>query len=272
MIIDFKEIPLANKADGLQDTFELFARDFLEEIGYKIIQHPARGADGKKDMIVSDTRKGVSGETIINWVVSCKHYAHSGGSITDNIEQDIRDRIDSNKGCTGFIGVYSTLPGNTLINKLSGLIDKNIEYHIYDREKIEKLLLKTDRSRILIMRYFPNSFLRLMELDSKKEQKIQNIEKSEKENITRFTLDEIIDGSKTAIILLEIDKIKEEFFNSDWTGKENAIEKLYKFSKHRNKYISEEIIYFMLEVSYLTRSNMRSCKLPFNSVQSKIEF
>ena len=33
--LDFKEIPLANLADGEQDTFELFAREFLELFGFK---------------------------------------------------------------------------------------------------------------------------------------------------------------------------------------------------------------------------------------------
>lgn len=32
-IIDFREIPQANKADGKQDSFELFAREFLHAIG-----------------------------------------------------------------------------------------------------------------------------------------------------------------------------------------------------------------------------------------------
>ena len=52
MILDFKEIPQANLGSGLQDTFELFARDFLSYLGYRIIQDPDRGADGKKDLIV----------------------------------------------------------------------------------------------------------------------------------------------------------------------------------------------------------------------------
>lgn len=34
-ILDFKEIPEAHKATGLQDTFELFARDFLSSLATK---------------------------------------------------------------------------------------------------------------------------------------------------------------------------------------------------------------------------------------------
>ncbi|MEG7414448.1 hypothetical protein V6E00_06255 [Serratia marcescens] len=50
-VLDFKEIPEAHKATGLQDTFELFSRDFLGFLGYKIISDPDRGADGGADII-----------------------------------------------------------------------------------------------------------------------------------------------------------------------------------------------------------------------------
>ena len=42
-ILNFKEIPEAHIATGMQDTFELFARDFLSFMGYKIVTDPDRG-------------------------------------------------------------------------------------------------------------------------------------------------------------------------------------------------------------------------------------
>ena len=63
MILDFKEIPQANKGDELQDEFELFARDFLEFIGYKIIAVPDLGADGQKDFLLELTRKVIPGHS-----------------------------------------------------------------------------------------------------------------------------------------------------------------------------------------------------------------
>ena len=45
-LIDFKEIPKANVANGKQDSFELFARDFLHAIGLSIAEDPDRGQDG----------------------------------------------------------------------------------------------------------------------------------------------------------------------------------------------------------------------------------
>ena len=155
MIIDFKEIPEANSGGGLQDTFELFSRDFLEDIGFQILQHPDRGPDGKKDMIVLEIRDGVGGKTQIKWLVSCKHYVHSGKSVSDTDEPDIIDRVNAH-GCSGFIGCYSTLPATSLNAKLQGYSGK-IESNIYDRERIEKHLLTHKLGIKLAKRYFPIS-------------------------------------------------------------------------------------------------------------------
>ena len=51
-MIDFKEI----EQDG--ELWELFARDFLQQIGYYVETTVDRGPDGKKDLIVSEHLKG----------------------------------------------------------------------------------------------------------------------------------------------------------------------------------------------------------------------
>ncbi|MFH6959166.1 restriction endonuclease [Flavobacterium aquidurense] len=153
MIIDFAEIPLANTGIGDQDTFELFARDFLEELGYEIISNPARGADNGKDLIVRELREGISGQkTIIDWLVSCKHYSHSGRSITPAVEQNIYDRVHANN-CNGFIGFYSTIPSEGLV----AILDK-MPYQIFDKEKIEKQIVGIDKFEKIFQRFFPQSF------------------------------------------------------------------------------------------------------------------
>lgn len=156
MILDFKEIPQANTGNGDQDTFELFARDFLEVLGYDIIQHPDRGADGKKDLIIQESRHGISGVTKIKWLVSCKHYAHSGKSISDTDEPNILDRV-SVHGCDGFLGFYSTLPATSLGKNIEGL-KKIINVDAFDKERIEKRLLEFPKGIKLASRYFPISF------------------------------------------------------------------------------------------------------------------
>jgi hypothetical protein len=113
MILNFKEIPQANLGNGQQDTFEFFSRDFLGIFGYEIIQNPDRWVDGKKDLIIHETRKGLTGETKIKWLVSCKHHAHSGKSVSDMDEPNILDRITVHN-CDGFIGFYSIIPSTSL--------------------------------------------------------------------------------------------------------------------------------------------------------------
>ncbi|MBU3082497.1 restriction endonuclease [Acinetobacter baumannii] len=154
-ILDFKEIPEAHKATGLQDTFELFARDFLSFLGYKILIHPDRGADGGADLIVEEKRTGIGGETLIRWLVSCKHKAHSGNSVSPIDDSNIFDRVSSKK-CHGFIGFYSTLPSSGLSSFIEGFKDR-IEYQIFDRERIEKELLHSARGLEIAERYFPLS-------------------------------------------------------------------------------------------------------------------
>lgn len=154
-VLDFKEIPEAHKATGNQDTFELFARDFLSFVGYKILADPNRGADGGVDLIVEEKRTGVGGETNVKWLVSCKHKSYSGNSVSPTDDANIRDRVDSHK-CQGFIGFYSTLASAGLSSTLDGLRDR-IEIQIFDKEKIEGMLLHSARGLELAERYFPKS-------------------------------------------------------------------------------------------------------------------
>lgn len=155
MVLDFKEIPSGNASTGLQDSFELFAREFFEIMGYEILIEPNRGADGKMDLIIRETRRGISGNTKLKWLVSCKHFAISGKSVRDTDEPDISDRIRKFK-CDGFIGFYSTIPSASLSSKIVGL-KKNHEILIYDRSKIEKKLLSSLPGRTIAARYFPKS-------------------------------------------------------------------------------------------------------------------
>lgn len=154
-VLDFKEIPEAHKGSGLQDTFELFARDFLSFIGYKILSDPDRGADGGIDLLVEERRTGVGGETLVKWLVSCKHKAHSGNSVSPTEDANIRDRVEAN-GCQGFIGFYSTLASTGLSTNLEGMKGK-FEFQIFDREKIEAKLIHSAKGLEIAERYFPKS-------------------------------------------------------------------------------------------------------------------
>lgn len=155
-IIDFKEIPPANSGNGDQDSFELFARDFVVEIlGLKIISQPNRGADGGKDFLAEEIQSGTISETHIRWLVSCKHFAHSGKSVSDSDEQNILDRVHQHKA-DGFIGFYSTIASSGLGNWLDAL-KTECSIAVFDRNEIERHLFNS-KNTMLLERYFPNSF------------------------------------------------------------------------------------------------------------------
>jgi hypothetical protein len=169
MLIDFREIPKANTGNGDQDTFELFARDFLSVYGYEVVVEPSRGADGGQDIKIKETRHGIGGKTEVYWLVSCKHYAHSKKfkSVSHKDEEDPSGRVSA-KDCIGFIGFYSTLPSSGLTNMLEGLKNRpgsSFDYKIFDRAKIESLIIGYKDRENLFIRYFPESFKKWKEIN-----------------------------------------------------------------------------------------------------------
>lgn len=154
--IDFTEIPCANIGSGVQDTFELFARDFISEIlGFKIISQPNRGADEGKDILVEEIQYGTLSESRVRWLVSCKHLAHSGKSVSESDEQNISDRVRQHKA-DGFLGFYSTIPSSGLGKRLEAF-ESDFKVRVFDGRKIESCLLDS-RNEVLLKRYFPKSF------------------------------------------------------------------------------------------------------------------
>lgn len=163
-IVNFNEIPKANGDDGQQDTFELFARDFLLKMNFIILSPPNRGADGGKDLLVEEVRPGKFNSSKIKWLVSCKHKSHSGSSVSPDDEQSITDRLEQFKA-NGFLGIYSTLPSSGLQNRLDSL-KANYEVMVFDSALIEMELLNKENEELL-KRYFPESAKKW--IDEKKE-------------------------------------------------------------------------------------------------------
>jgi hypothetical protein len=158
-LLDFKEISQANNSNGEQDSFELFARDFLEMLGFEIISEPDRGPDGGKDMIVKEKTNITSSG--IRWLVSCKHYAHSGKAVGISDENNIIDRLRQHNA-DGFMGIYSTLASSALNNRLDEFVH-NLDikfYKLFDKEKIESHLLinRNNNNFEIVKRYFPESY------------------------------------------------------------------------------------------------------------------
>lgn len=157
-LIDLKEIPEAHVSSGYQDRFELFCQEFFKYMNLKIVSSPDRGADGGKDLICEEERIGPLGKSKIRWIVSCKHKAHSGNSVTIQDEQDITDRINQH-GANGFIGFYSTIVQSSLNKKLKS-IEKNYEVKIYNSEDIEREVLNNENCEEILSRFFPKSYIK----------------------------------------------------------------------------------------------------------------
>lgn len=154
--MDFTEIPAAHVASGEQDRFELFARDFFEQVfEFQILSEPSRGADGGKDILFVEQQVGTLSSGTIKWLVSCKHKAFSGNSVTPDDERNILDRMEQ-FGADGFIGFYSTLASSGLNNRLNSYKGR-FRIQIFDKEKIESYILGNKRYE-LFKRYFPKSY------------------------------------------------------------------------------------------------------------------
>lgn len=153
-LLDFTEIPLPTSG-AARDQFELFAREFLEGMGFRILIGPDRGPDAGRDLVVEETRSGIAGETRLKWLVSCKHKAHSGKSVSPDDEPDIHDRVRTHD-CQGFMAVYSTVPSSGLAAKLNAS-SLPFEVGVFDQEKIERHLLSSPAGLRLAQRFFPLS-------------------------------------------------------------------------------------------------------------------
>ncbi len=153
MILDFLEIPSAKGGSAGADAFEQFAAELLQHIGYNQVRGPSRGPDGGRDLIVEEVRKGISRNTRVRWLVSCKHFVHGGKAVGLSDKSDISDRVNQHK-CSGFLGVYSTLPSTALEERLQ---QQPFEIQVLTPEQIEKYLLDSAEGIKLAERFFPIS-------------------------------------------------------------------------------------------------------------------
>lgn len=153
-LLDFREI-----VSGEQ--WELFARDFFISQKFVIESSPGRGADGGKDLLISEQQTGIIGSNKFTWLVSCKHYSQSDSSVGLSHETDILERVKQHKA-DGFLGFYSTLASSSLVERLEALCaDKSLQdYKILDSRIIETYFVSDNLSKIAL-KYFPVGYARL---------------------------------------------------------------------------------------------------------------
>ena len=158
-MIDWREIPDS-------DTWELFARDFLAELGFVIEVGPGRGPDAGRDLLVSEQLRGTLHTNKFTWLVSCKHFATSDKSVGTEHELNITDRLEHHSA-DGFLGFYSTLPSAPLVIQLKEYQNRaRIKaYEVFDAKKIKSYFVSTGFSK-LALRYFPQSYGRLRPISS----------------------------------------------------------------------------------------------------------
>lgn len=156
--LNFREIKSSKSGDS---TFEYFARDFLEFLGFTIVEGPHVGPDGGRDLIIEEIRQGRLGQTKIRWLVSCKHFAHtgeSGKSVSSQHESNLENRLNLYT-CSSFMGFYSTSVTEGLVKTVKAVIQqKNGEFHFFTPEDIETELIRTDEGTLIASQYFPISF------------------------------------------------------------------------------------------------------------------
>ncbi|WP_437989802.1 restriction endonuclease [Sorangium sp. So ce145] len=151
-LVDFSEV----EASG--EDWEAFARDFLAAEGFAIESPPDRGADGGKDLLVSERLSGTYSKYPFRWLVSCKHFASSGRAVSPKDEINLLERLRAFRA-DGFLGFYSTTPTSGLGNQLRALRDSHDlrDYKIFDARLIENHLVRIGYSHLLL-RYFPVSY------------------------------------------------------------------------------------------------------------------
>lgn len=246
-MIDFCEIPQANTGTGLQDSFELFCRDFLQCMGYEIIQHPSRGADGGMDLIVSENLNGIAHAESIKWLVSCKHTAHSRKSVSVLNELDILDRVSS-FNCTGFIGMYSLIASAHLSEKLQKLSGQ-IKYILFDCKRIENELINNPKMLTLFRLNFPKSF--------KKYQRQNPLYLSTNTSkLSKLDNECLFKKIKAAVIVVEMEKIIHKYDKRNWLQVEKAFSELYIFCNSIYPEVSTTVINYLYSISNWTRSEM----------------
>ncbi|MCA0174569.1 restriction endonuclease [Bacillus sp. RAR_GA_16] len=156
--LNFKEI---ESSRGSNNTFEYFARDFLKLLGFVIVDGPYDGPDGGRDLIIEEIRQGRLGQTKISWLVSCKHYVHtgpSGKSVSAPHESNLENRLNL-YNCSSFIGFYSTSVTESLAKTVRTISQqKKGEFHFYTPEDIETELIRTEEGARIASKYFPVSF------------------------------------------------------------------------------------------------------------------
>lgn len=68
--------------------------------------------------------------------------------------------------------------------------------------------------------------------------------------------EKLLEISKNAIIMIELEKIKDRYYDADWDGKGKILQELSKYSRHRNNRLTLEVFEFLSVAANQARAGM----------------
>lgn len=134
-MIDFKELP----SDGV--AFEQLVRELLFVAGLAP-EWTGKGVDEGRDLLAEETAIGPIGSFRRRWLVSCKHFSHSGRAVGVRDLPSIRDDC-SRVNADGFLLACSTIPSSGVIKKLaeiSSIPSNRLVTAVWDGVELQKRL------------------------------------------------------------------------------------------------------------------------------------
>jgi len=135
------------------------------------------------------------------------------------------------------------LDGNSNNNNIDNLALLCFEHH--NLATIKNSLSKTLKKEAII-KYREHHYKVI-------ENKRQNLIGILDNPITDLTDEKLLTISKNAIIILELENIKKEYFNSEWEKRPEILDQLMKYTNHINNRLSYEILDFLSLAANQTR-------------------
>ncbi|MGG3562737.1 restriction endonuclease [Neobacillus rhizosphaerae] len=148
-MIDYTELP----SNGV--AFEQLIRELLIRSGFEV-HWTGVGPDGGKDLIFYERVPGKLAPFQRKWLVSCKHYAHSGQSVGLKDVSSIIDECEA-IGAEGFLLVCSTQPSSSVVKRFEEIEGRrNLLIRYWDGVELERQL-NNPSTLPLIHLFFPKT-------------------------------------------------------------------------------------------------------------------
>ncbi|OFX21011.1 MAG: hypothetical protein A2033_11845 [Bacteroidetes bacterium GWA2_31_9] len=250
-----------------QKPSERLALQILKTEGFISLDpsHPLGGRDGLKDMIA--TKGG------IKWI-GATFFPRGQQSFKDIKKKFLKDSVGIKKNnVEGF--AFLTNQELTLKERDElKTFEKSYNIEIYHLERIAGILDSPEnygvRLDFLDIEMTKEEQISVLAITNKKlagmEEKLNKLleDRIEKQQelklfdhpVNELTEEKLLTANKNALIILELENIKERYFSSNWDKQEEIITEIYKFSNHSNHRIALEIFEFLLAISDETRSGM----------------